>query len=61
VIIKGVVIVRVPNPTIKDRSGMWRYYQTLIKWKEDIFGPRAKKALEKKNLAHNNKFPKTES
>lgn len=48
IILKGVVSVKVPNPAIKNRYSLWKEYQQLKEWKENVFDLRVRQAEKKR-------------
>ena len=54
VIIKGAVTVQIPNPSIKNRTFLWREFKRLTQWKKEEFDQRVEEA-KLKTLNENTK------
>jgi hypothetical protein len=40
IILRGVVSVQIPNPSIVDNAVKRKDYEALLEWKKNIFDPR---------------------
>ena len=39
IIVKGLVSIKIKNPSIKDWNDEWRRYNNLLNWKNEYFEP----------------------
>ena len=51
IIIKGLVSIKIRNPTMKDWNVQWKRYNNLIDWKNEFFEPQVDLAIKKKYLS----------